>query len=180
MEQTDENIIHSQSFKDPQSFERIYSLHWKKVYAVCYNNTKLVEVAQEMVQEIFLSLWERRDSISITSPIEHYLVRAAKMKVFEYIRNKNIHETHLAKIQQNSVCSTSCTEHEILYNDLNEHLQTLLNQLPSQSQRVYLLRKEGLSNKEIAATMEISEKAVEYHTTKTLRFLQQKIRMVFD
>ena len=180
MEQRDENTTNLQSFKDPQSFERIYSLYWKKVYAVCYNNIKLVEVAQGMVQDIFLSLWERRDSITITSPIEHYLVRAAKMKVFEYIRNKTIHETHLAKIQESTVSSTSCTENEILYNDLNDHLQTLLNQLPAQSQRVYLLRKEGLSNKEIAGIIEISEKAVEYHTTKTLRFLQQKIRLVFD
>ena len=147
---------------------------------MCYNNTKLVEVAQEMVQDIFMSLWERRDTIAITSPVEHYLVRAAKMKVFEYIRNKNIHETHLAKIQQNTLTSSSCTENEILYNDLNAHLQTLLNQLPSQSQRIYLLRKEGVSNKEIAAAMGISEKAIEYHNTKTLRFLQQKIRLVFD
>jgi len=180
LEQKDNSISNSLLFKDQQSFERIYSLYWKKVYAVCYNNVKIVEVAQGMVQDIFLSLWERRDNLSINSSIEHYLVRAAKMKVFEYYRNKTIHQTHLAKIQGNSACSTCSTEHEVFYNDLNVHLQTWVGDLPAQSQRVHSLRMEGMSNKEIGFLIGISEKAVEYHITKVLRFLQQKIRFAFD
>jgi len=158
----------------------MYSLYWKRVYAVCYNNLKNVEVSQGMVQDIFLSLWERRDTVVITSSIEHYLVRAAKMKVFEYIRNKAIHEAHLSEIRATSISSTFCTEQEVIYNNLNEQVKVLVDHLPSQCQQVFSLREDGRTNKEIASFLQISEKAVEYHITKALRFLKSNLRFVFD
>lgn len=180
LKQSDQTAPQCLAFKDPKSFEEVYALHWKRIYAVCYNNVKVVEIAQEMTQDIFLSLWERRDTLVITSSIEHYLVRAAKMKVFEYIRNKTIHETHLREVEARTISSTLCTEQEVVYKNLSEHVQTLIHHLPFQSQRIYSLRETGSSNKEIAGILKISEKAVEYHTTKILRFLQENMRFVFD
>ena len=74
--------------KTSKGFEKCYNLYWEKVYAVCYNNILKIELAQGMTQDIFKSIWERRDTLQIKN-MEHYLVRSAKMKVFEYFRNKN-------------------------------------------------------------------------------------------
>ena len=164
------------AFSDPQALKQVYTRHWKQVYAVCYSHLKEVDTAQEMVQDIFLSLWERRQTLVITTSLEHYLVRAAKMKVFEHFRNQTIRSNYVPDVPE----SSEATEREIEYNSLNENLERLLGQQPDQSRQVFSLRQQGMSNREIASKLGFSEKAVEYHVTRVLRFLRERLHLVLD
>ena len=84
---TDE-LSNSNPFRiDEKSFRQIYMTYWDKVFAICYNNLGKPEVAKEMVQDIFKSLWEGREELEITNYVELYLLRSAQSKVFEYLRN---------------------------------------------------------------------------------------------
>lgn len=157
---------------DLKSFEEAYTLYWEKVFAVCYNNIREIEPAKGMVQDIFKSLWERRAELEIQD-IERYLVRSAKFKAFEYIRNKTIREKHNVFQVMDCSVSSNCTEEQILFNDLKEKVDDLVDTLPCQCKRVYKMsREQGLTNKEIAATLDISERAVEYHITKAMKRLK--------
>jgi len=157
-------------------FKAVYDTYWEKVYAVCYNNTRCVELAQDMTQEIFTSLWERRKSLKIEQSIEHYLVRAAKYKVSEYYRNKSIREKHQKRISQNYCTSAQCTKEDVDYSLLVQRLDLVVENLPCRCQQVYRMsREEGLTNKEIARKLDISQRAVEYHISKALRFLKEKL-----
>ena len=164
------------AFSDPQAFKQVYTRHWKQVYAVCYSHLKEVDTAQEMVQDIFLSLWERRQTLIITTSLEHYLVRAAKMKVLEHFRNQTIRSNYVPDVPE----SSEATEREIEYNSLHENLERLLGQQPDQSRQVFSLRQQGMSNREIASKLGFSEKAVEYHVTRVLRFLRERLHLVLD
>jgi len=165
------------TISDAKSFEKIYNLYWEKVYATCYNNIREREAAQEMVQDIFKSLWERKDELEITTSIEHYLARAAKFKVFEYIRNKTNQRKHTACALENYCSTSNCTEDEILLHSLTEKLGVLVDRLPCQCRNVYnMSRTGGLTNKEIASRLLISERAVEQHITKALRFLRENLQ----
>jgi RNA polymerase sigma-70 factor (family 1) len=160
----------------PKAFEIVYNLYWERVYAVCYTHIRETESAKEMVQDIFKSLWERREELEIDKPIEHYLLRAAKLKVFEYIRNKTIRQKHIACVLQESCSSTNCTEEVVLFNGLVEKVNLLVERLPCQCKRVYKMsREQGMSNKEIASALLISERAVEYHITKAFTFLRRNL-----
>lgn len=162
--------------KDAKWFAQTYERYWEKVYFVCYNNLKDREVAKEMVQDIFKSLWERKDTLEITSSLEHYLVRAAKLKVFEHIRNKTIRQKHLDCVMRAHCESVNCTEEEVLFQGLTEKVKHLVDRLPCQCQNVFRMsREQGLSNKEIASSLLISERAVEYHITKALSFLRKNL-----
>ena len=164
------------SFIDTQSFESIYNLYWEKIYAICFNHIREVEPAQEMVQEIFKSLWERKDELEITGPMEHYLSRAAKFKVFEYIRNKSTRKKHMDCALSDYCDSSNCTEDDIFYNNLKEEVGSLVDRLPCQCRKVYQMsRVEHLTNKEIASALLISERAVEQHLSKALRFLRSHL-----
>jgi RNA polymerase sigma-70 factor (family 1) len=172
---TGTDVIHT--FSDVKSFEKIYNMYWSKVYATCYNTIKEREVAKEMVQDIFKSLWERKDELEIRTSVEHYLVRAAKFKVFEYIRNKTSQKKHVACALEDYCSSTNCTEDAVLYHNLTEKVGHLVDRLPCQCRNVYTLsRTEGLTNKEIASRLLISERAVEQHITKALRFLREHLQ----
>jgi len=162
--------------KTLQEFKAIYDACWEKVYAVCYNNTRNVELSQDMTQEIFTSLWERRNDITIQSSIEHYLVRAAKYKVSEYYRNKTIRTKHKRRMCQALCTSAECTKEDVDYSLLVQRLGLLVEELPCRCQQVYRMsREEGLTNKEIARELEISQRAVEYHISNALGFLKEKL-----
>ncbi|MCE7060706.1 RNA polymerase sigma-70 factor [Dyadobacter sp. CY343] len=161
---------------DEVTFRQIYLLHWEKVFAVCYNNIRETEPAKGMVQDIFKSLWERKDELEITVSVERYLLRAAKLKVFEYLRNTRSRAEHIESAFQNYCHFTNCTENEVLYNNLKSQVECLVDTLPCQCRNVFRMsREEGLTNREIASRLLISERAVEYHITRALSTLKANL-----
>ncbi|MDO5976332.1 sigma-70 family RNA polymerase sigma factor [Flavivirga jejuensis] len=169
------NLLQITDFKTPKKFEKVYNTYWEKVYAVSYNNTKKVELAQGMTQEIFKSLWERRENLQIKN-IENYLVRATKLKVAEYYRNKVIRENNLNKACENYCDAANCTENDVSFSLLVEELGLLVDKLPCQCQNVFKMsREQGISNKQIASQLQITERAVEYHISKALKFLKTNL-----
>lgn len=147
-------------------------MYWEKVYAICYNNIREVEPAKEMVQDIFKSLWERREHLELEN-VNNYLVRSAKLKTFEYIRNKVSQQKHICQKAQECSYSSNCTEEKVLFNNLKEKVNLLVDTLPCQCRKVFKMsREQGLSNKEIASALLITERAVEYHITKALSVLR--------
>jgi len=151
---------------DKQSFEKSYELYWEKIFSVCYGNVGETEIAKEMVQDIFKSLWERRNELEVEK-IENYLMRAAKFKAFEYIRNKVSRQKHHNFQAMDCSFSSNCTEEQVLFNDLKDKVDILVDTLPCQCKKVYKLsREQGLKTSEIAKLLQISERAVEYHITK--------------
>jgi len=158
-----------------RTFEDVYNRYWEKVYAVCYNNIKDVEIAKEMVQDIFKSLWERRAELELDN-VERYLVRSAKLKAFEFIRNKTTRQKIDEFNYQGCVNSSNCTEEQVLFNNLKENVDLLVDTLPCQCKKVYKMsREDGLSNKEISEKLMISERAVEYHITRAMTTLKLKL-----
>lgn len=158
------------------SFKEIYQLYWRKVYTVCYHSIGDPELVKEMVQDIFKSLWERKNELEITQSVEKYLVRSAKLKVFEHFRNEKSHKQHLQHLGSRQVQAQNYTEHEVLAQSLSERLASLIERLPSQCQRVFRMsREQGLTNKEIASHLLISERAVEHHISKALFSLKTNL-----
>jgi len=158
-----------------RTFEDVYNRYWEKVYAVCYNNIKDIEIAKEMVQDIFRSLWERRAELELDN-VERYLVRSAKYKAFEFIRNKTSRQKIDEFNYQGCINSSNCTEEQVFFNNLKENVDLLVDTLPCQCKKVYKMsREDGLSNKEISEMLMISERAVEYHITRAMTTLKMKL-----
>ncbi|WP_221391640.1 RNA polymerase sigma-70 factor [Dyadobacter sp. NIV53] len=170
-------ILNSSPIKiDENSFKQIYELHWEKVFAVCYNNIRETEPAKGMVQDIFKSLWERKDELEITTSVERYLLRAAKFKVFEYLRNTRSRKEHNEVAFANYCNSANCTENEVMFNSLKTKVDNLVDTLPCQCRKVFKMsREQGLTNKEISSNLLISERAVEYHITRALTTLRSNL-----
>jgi len=159
-----------------KGFECIYNTYWEKVFAVCYHSTGELELGREMTQDIFKSIWERRETIVIEKSPEHYLVRAAKLKVAEHYRNQAVRKKYIDSIAQDHCASAHCTEQDVNYCLLLEELDLLVDRLPCQCKNVFnMSRNKGMTNKEIAEELQISERAVEYHISKALSFLKKNL-----
>ena len=166
-------IHHQAFFLDKEKFERIYRSHWRMVFGVCYRYLRDEEVAKELVQDIFESLWKRRNTVQIQDTIEKYLAGAAKLAAFNHLRNVTQQPELFSLNESDSSIATTCTEEEILCRNLTERVELLAESLPEKSRAVFdMSRNQGLSNREIALALVVSENTVKYHIAAALRFFR--------
>ncbi|MCG8319901.1 MAG: RNA polymerase sigma-70 factor [Cytophagales bacterium] len=156
-----------------EGFERIYRKYIKKLCRIAFNQVKDETVVQNIVHNVFCSLWESRHNLHLEGPVEHYLVRAVKLAAFDYIRTKLNREKNLESALSGYNGSKHCTEEQVRFNELSEKINTLVDRLPRQCRQVYRLsREKGMSNREIASILSLAEKTVEAHLSKALKFLR--------
>lgn len=162
--------------QDHKSFKQIYKKYWPLVYRVCYSKTKDREGTEEMVQDIFISLWRRRKNLVIDTSLEHYLIKAGKLRVIDYYRKK-YNGDKVESIDEVSLQADIGNYNEALYGFLHEDLQLVVSQLPGQCQKVYRMsREDQLSNREISDLLSISEKTVKNHLTKALNYIRKELK----
>ncbi|PVH27050.1 RNA polymerase sigma-70 factor [Sphingobacterium corticibacter] len=166
-----ENHLHTQLLQiTTDSFKQLFERYWKRLFAFAIKMTADEEDAKEIVQEIFKSLWERRDNLNIQD-VERYLLRSVKLKTMEYMRNKSTKQRH-----HDIILSTTKIDYEdqqVQVKELSHKVNNLVESLPKQCKNVFKMsREEGMTNKEIAHLLLISERAVEYHISKALSALK--------
>lgn len=158
-------------------FERIYKQCVKKLCVICFNVVGDRDTAADIVHNVFLSVWERRDVVSFEGELEHYLVRAVKLAALEYIRTSMNHRKHLSGIASAMQEQTNTTEDTLAFTELRERIGLISRGLPPQCREVFSLsREQGLSNKGVAASLKISEKTMEAHLSKALKYLKKHLK----
>jgi RNA polymerase sigma-70 factor (ECF subfamily) len=129
-------------------------------------------IAEEAVQEIFLRIWEKRQSLDATKPFKSYLYQAVKFYVFNYIRNKKASCAYEEVAEAAFSCS-SCVEEKMHYDELEATANRVIEKLPLMQQQIFRLNKlEGLTPKQIAARLNLSKRTIEHHiylATKTVK-----------
>jgi len=160
--------------KDQGAFAEIYSRYWNKLMAIAYNHTKDKSAAQEIVQELFIGLWNRRDQLEILN-IGNYLATAIKFSIYKQIDK----EKRRREVENNGTGFYNYSEDEekIEAKFLQEYINGLVEQLPEKCRLVFnYSRVQGLSIPEIANEMNISEKTVEGHLTKGLKTIKSNLK----
>lgn len=157
-----------------EAFAEIYERYWKSLLAIAYSHSRNKTIAEEIVQEVFISLWNRRKGLRIDN-IGAYLATAVRLSVFkQYVRQKR-----RAQIVEQAAALTGVVwdEEKIHTRFLQQQINGIVETLPEKCRLVFRLsRAEGLSMREIACSMGISEKTAEAHLTKALKELKLKLR----
>ena len=159
---------------DQLAFTEIYNRYWDKLVAVSYNLTREKSAAKEIVQDLFVGIWNRRDNIEIHN-LAGYLATAVKFAVFKQVererRRREIENYKLAQINHTTL------EQEIEFKFLQEYLRGEMEKLPEKCRLVFnYSRIRDMSIPEIAKEMNISEKTVEGHLTKGLKIMKVNLK----
>lgn len=153
------------------AFEEIYNRYWKKLYVAAYKRLPSKEVAEELVQDLFTSLWLNRKTVEVHTALSAYLFTSVRYLVLNQIQKQIVRNSYKESLDLNR--RDNSTEEAVLLNDLIVNLNAAVEQLPLKCKSVFKLsRGEYKSNKEIAAELGISEKTVENQLTKALRRLR--------
>lgn len=153
--------------------EREFELLFKQYYSPCMNFAMIylkdVNRSQDVVQEVFLKLWERKNSLSLDNP-GGYLYRAVKNRSIDTLRKNN------PTISLDEVNAKNLSEEQKIFDNfvLKERIYNSIRQLPPKCQKVFVMSKiNGLTYAQIAEELSISIKTVENHMGKALRILRQ-------
>lgn len=177
MNHSEKNNCNNVRINSIESFEHIYRANWDMLFNVAFKRLKSREKTEEIIQELFVQLWEKRGAIEIHESIEAYLVTALKSRVLNHLRNDMIHARHLNKIELYTSPLTPSPEKELEYQELKESLEREIFNLPKKCREVFLLsRMQHLSIREISQKLNISVSTVEKHIVKALKILRLNLK----
>jgi len=158
------------------AFEQIFKRYWRRLYVMAKSKVQSHDDAEEIIQIIFSSLWEKRDSLAITN-LSYYLQTAVRNGVINLIRSRVTQQKYWDYYKTFIPNQQAITENTVVFDDLNGAVEEAVSHLPEKSKKVFQLsRFEGRSNAEIAKLLHLSEKAIEYHLTKSLRDLRVHLK----
>lgn len=171
-----EKLVQRFQAGDLKAFEEIYDRYWLKLYNLAYAQIGTREEAEDLIHNLFESFWKKRNELVIRN-LTTYLIASVKYLTVAYIKS----QINLRKYQEylifQEIDRTTSTEDIINFADLQKAVEKAMHSLPEKTVEVFKMsRFENRSVREIADSLQLSEKAVEYHITKSLKVLKQHLQ----
>ncbi|MDR1356884.1 MAG: RNA polymerase sigma-70 factor [Tannerellaceae bacterium] len=134
-------------------------------------------ICEDIVQSVFLKLWDDRKMIEITASLKSYLLTAVKNSCLDEIRHRSIVQEHESYALRFQLRNDIDTENYVLYSDLHSHLMKALAGLPDRYREAFVMNRfEGLKYKEIAGRLNVSERTIEVRIGKALLLLRRYLK----
>ena len=162
---------------DMQSFKKIYFHYYQRLFQLAKAITKHTETAEEIVDDVFMKVWQKREGMVYVNNLSVYLYVATKNHSLNHNSKENQPSTtHIDDIKVEIKDLTPGIEDTIITNDLMKIINQSIKELPEQSKLVYkLVKEDGLKYKEVAKILNISPKTVEYHIGSALKKIAQSL-----
>jgi RNA polymerase sigma-70 factor (ECF subfamily) len=162
---------------DPKAFEKLFDRHHKKLYLFLYRLLNSKEDAEEIVQDTFIKIWEKRAEFIEGYPFESFLFKIAKNAFLNLNRkrvNRKIVESHLEFLTE---ITSGSTDEYVIFNETKAIVNTIIDNLPPKRKEIFLLRRiEGLSRQEIADKLDISIITVDSQLLKANKYLKEELK----
>ncbi len=162
-----------------EAFTMLYNQYWKRVYNFSRLYLSNPRDAEEVVQEVFIKLWEIRHSINEDQSFEGFLFIITRNFIFNQHR-RQVNEEAYRRTVIEALDVYENPEQELEANDLKAYIDKLIDLLPPRRREIFILsRYQHLSYKEIASQLQIAEKTVEHQISEALRFLKNRVLFFF-
>ncbi|WP_219225012.1 RNA polymerase sigma-70 factor [Pedobacter antarcticus] len=159
------------------AMEEIYHTYWEQVFDAAFKRLGDDTIAQDITQEIFISLWENRNNIIINTTLGAYFHGAVKYKVINYFKSsdlRTVHQEAFGLLMHEQV--TDATDTKLILEDLNKELDAALSRLPEKMRLIISMsRKQEKSIKEIASELGVSVQTVKNQITAGMKILRKDL-----
>nr|WP_297912368.1 sigma-70 family RNA polymerase sigma factor [uncultured Allomuricauda sp.] len=176
METTQVLHIESFSLRTEEDFRKLYDAHWEEVCSICLRLTGDTSLSEDLTQDIFVSIWERKEKLRLRESIGAYLAKSAKLKVFEHYRNLSIKTKNLNEIQRKTNNSVQDTDLPLVQSLLLKQIQKVVQSFPQQRRVIFdMSRNHGMNNQEISEVLNLSPRNVRYHLKKAVLKIKSEL-----
>ena len=170
-----EELVERLKQGDEAAYDLLYDLYWKKLYLQALSRTKSEEAAKDIIQTVFINIWERREALVIHTTIEQFLMGAVKLQVLNYFRTEKVE----AKVLEHSL--QKMNEFVFMdelsgYYELEKLIEIEVKELPEKMRKAYLLRHAHHSIAEIAQQLNLAEQTVSNHLSEAMRRIRKGLR----
>ena len=168
--------------EDRHAFTEIYNRYWKKLFTAASNKLDDLQQAEDIVQQIFITIWNRRTVLDIKSSLASYLAVSVKYRIL-----KQLSENFKQKKAGDSTAQAAAlevldnsTQEWLEFLEIKERLSILVDGLPEKCKFIFQLsRDKGYTRKQIATELNISEKTVEWYLGKAIKSLRSGLKSFF-
>lgn len=158
---------------DRNAFTQLYNNYRNKIYSIAFELTESTMVAEEIVQDTFLKIWVKRESLLEVEHFRAYLFTITRNYVFTALKRIARKESIEVSAIQDAPLYDHDTEDRVLNNEYTRILQAAIDRLPEQQKQVYnLIKKEGLKREEAAAALHLSPETVKTHLAQAMRSIR--------
>ncbi len=162
---------------EKDAFHELFNRYSPKIFNFSRSYLKNDSDSEELLQEVFLKIWEKKGNLNTNLNIKAYIFKIAINTIYDFIRKKNISNAFNDFANANFKADGDFTWHEVIYNEMLENLNQLVKEMPEQRRKIFLLSKEeGLKNDEIARQLNLSKRTVENQLYRAINFLKTHLR----
>lgn len=173
---TDHELVSLMKAGDHTAFSEIYSRYWDKLFIHALRMTREPEAAQDVIQELFINLWEKRESLDPKTNLAGYCYTTARNRVLNHIRNHKYRNDFMTELAEFLEQHQQTAAEPLQEKELAEAIEREIANLPPKMREIFeLSRKQQLSYKEIAGQLDISDKTVKKQVSNALRILRLKL-----
>lgn len=177
MKKPDRKIFNEIKKGNLAAFEKLFRKHYAGLCNYANKYLKDINKAEEVVQELFYRLWEKRNKLDINVSLKSYLYRAVYNGCLQYLNHRAIEIKYENYYKKQTKEYDSDASEAIYMQELNQIIDETLSSLPERCRNIFLLnRQEGLKYREIAKKLDLSIKTVEANMGKALKLLRKNLK----
>ncbi len=174
---TEQRLLQNAAAGNSKAFTELYNLYSDKLYSFSLRLTESPELAQDIVQNVFLKLWKDKTQLRDVENFNSYVYRMARNQALNAFKRMTNETIILARIQRELEVYEMNAEENMHYKEVESLLTSVVKELPPQQNLVYKLSKEqGLKNNEIALLLKISPYSVKNHLAVALQTIRECLR----
>lgn len=175
----DKQLLFSLSKGNEEALSSIYHKYWNRLFLSAYNVLKNREACEDIVQDTFIQLWQRREQLVINTSLEVYLITATRYQVFHLIKKGYNRKGLFDNIEE--LFSTDSADALLDVKDTQKTINVVVETLPDKCKMIYKLSRENhLSYKEIAEQLHISPKTVENQLSIALKRIRSALSLLIQ
>lgn len=161
---------------DIKSFETLFRSSYVSLVKYAGTLVKDQNYAEEIVQELFIWIWQEREKLVIKSSLNGYLFRAVRNRCLHHIGHRKVEERYATDLMAGGHPLSSAADEEVNYNELQEIIAGIMEKLPEKCGKIFIMsRFEGMKYSEIAEKLSVSVKTVEACMGKALKEFRKRL-----
>lgn len=173
---SDEMLVKLIRVDDAAAFREIYRRYFRPMTTTALSRLRSKDTAEEIIQEVFMSLWERRAKQDIQQ-LKPYLFASVRYGIIDFYKSKILTEPYAGSGPVAQVLQQNTTENDLDFQEITAIFKSVVESLPSKTRQIFQLsRVDHKTTREISLRLKIPERTVEYHITSALKTLRIQLQ----